>query len=98
MTSNSHYVLLYSIESDERQKRFEAAVRASYVWWKFTPSAMVVCTGQTPDQLQKVLQSWIDTAADRFAVMQLREYGARRGWMNKEAWDWLNEHIGVETV
>lgn len=95
MHSNTHYVVLYNVPDDERRARFEEGLRKLYNWWHFTPSAMIICTSQSPDLVQQTLLGWIDAKTDKFVAVQLQQNGARPGLLDQVGWDWLTEHLGT---
>jgi hypothetical protein len=48
----------------------------------------MVGTNLTPDDIQQVLQPFLDRSNDRLLVNQLTYY---QGWLPQEAWDWVNQ-------
>jgi len=48
----------------------------------------LVGTNLTPNDIQQILQPFLDQPNDRLLVNQLTYY---QGWLSQEFWDWINQ-------
>jgi hypothetical protein len=57
-------------------------------WWHFLESTFIVSTDSSADEFAKLLYPHIE-ATDALLVARLQK--DHQGWLQKEAWDWLND-------
>jgi hypothetical protein len=70
---------------------FYAALQQQGNWWHYLSSTWLIATNQTPQQLYEVVVRHI-TTNDSLLIAPLRK--PYWGYLPKDAWDWINVHVG----
>ena len=87
-------ILFISYDLKNPNKNYEPfynTLKEQGVWWHYLKSTWLLDTNKTPDQVYEALRHHIEQA-DRILVGTM--VGPKQGWLEKEAWDWINARLG----
>lgn len=59
-------------------------------WWHHLDSTWLIYTEETAQQLSDRLLKHIDKNDQLLVIKVVRAY---QGWLNEEAWKWINDHV-----
>lgn len=65
-------------------------LKNSQAWSHYIQSGWLIKTEDTPEQIWNRIQPHIDKN-DFVLIIEVRKN--YQGWLPKEAWDWINEHV-----
>ena len=85
------YIVCYDLKgSPLGYKPFVEELRNSVRWWHYLENTWIVFLYETLVELQRILAPRIYTQ-DRLLI--LPAHGPAEGYLPKEAWEWINEHL-----
>jgi len=88
---NKVYAIVYELRTPGRDYTpLYNAIKASGKWWHYLPSAWLVHTSESANQLWNRLAPHIQKN-DSMLVIEVRNHN--QGWLPKRAWDWINAHV-----
>jgi hypothetical protein len=68
-------------------------LQKSYRWWNFMPTVWIVLNYHGLNELAEKLAPLIFNT-DKLLIMPAK--GPANGWLPREAWQWINEHVPKE--
>lgn len=84
------YVISYDLTKPNRDyTSLYESIKGCGAWWHYLESTWLVSTQMSAAQIYERLAGSIDSD-DRLLIM--RAGGNRRGWLPKDAWDWIDKH------
>ena len=85
------YSISYDLKKpDQNYAALHKAIKECGTWWHYLASTWLIDTAADATQIWNHLAPHIDTN-DRVLIIRVtRDY---QGWMNKEAWDWINGRL-----
>ena len=88
------YLVAYDLRAPGRKyTRLHEVLKAQNGWWHHLESVWIVLSDRSADELFDLLRPHLDPN-DRLFITALDPGKARQGWLPKDAWDWLDQHIG----
>lgn len=85
------YVVSYDLRKPNRDytSLYEELKKSSW-WWHYLESTWLISTTESATQVYSRLVKTIDRD-DRLLIIEAGR--DRQGWLPKEAWEWISQHI-----
>jgi hypothetical protein len=65
-------------------------LKKSNAWWHYLDSTWLIYSDETADELSARLLTHIDK---NDSMLVIRVCNENQGWLNKKAWEWINNHV-----
>jgi hypothetical protein len=75
----------------QRYEKLAEAIKALGPWWHYLESTWIVATTLTPDQIWDRISGPLD-GNDSVLILNITG-DASQGWLSKDAWNWINQHV-----
>ena len=86
------YLITYDLKLPNRNyDNLYNAIKSLGDWWHYLESTWIIKTPYDLNHIQNTLLPQIDQN-DRLLV--IRVINQKTGWLTKDAWDWINMHVG----
>lgn len=85
------YVVVLNLNPGLGVENVRQRLGAAHSWYRFHPTAWILCTDQTTDFWSQRLRPLVQPHGSAF-ICQL-DLNNRQGWQNPAFWDWMNEHM-----
>ncbi len=86
------YLVTYDLNKPgQNYDKLYEAIKELGAWWHYLRSVWLVDTNWSSNDIRNKLRPYIVDDTDYLLVIHVqRDYS---GWLPKDAWEWLNQHL-----
>lgn len=85
------YCVSYDLnKTGQNYSALHEELKKSSSWWHHLDSTWLIYTAETAEQLSARLLKHLDKNDRLLVIKVVRAY---QGWLNEEAWKWINDHV-----
>jgi len=89
------YLITYNIIPGPNNVQFFTAIQtSSTAWWHYIDSAWIIRSDLTANQISTNLAPHVNISFNNLLIVKIdTDITNRQGWLPREAWDWITQHI-----